>query len=118
MSTRSRIAAVFPDGTFKSIYCHYDGYPAGVGRRLLGMSQEDARTLVAGPPRSEFDRPMEGDDAEAMRQHDSKNLDALMQDFFNSDQDFLYYMVDGVWWMLMRDRSYKPRKLTKRLTLA
>ena len=34
MSTRSRIGMLMPDGKVKSIYCHWDGYPEGVGRKL------------------------------------------------------------------------------------
>lgn len=35
MSTRSRIGVEYPDGICKTIYCHFDGYPDGVGRVLL-----------------------------------------------------------------------------------
>jgi len=34
MSTRSRIGIVNKDGTVRSIYCHFDGYPEGVGETL------------------------------------------------------------------------------------
>lgn len=34
MGTRSRIAVMHGDN-FKSVYCHYDGYPEGVGRTLF-----------------------------------------------------------------------------------
>ena len=34
MGTRSRIAAANADGTFTGIYCHWDGYPSGVGKTL------------------------------------------------------------------------------------
>ena len=34
MSTRSRIAMQNEDGSIKSIYCHFDGYPDGVGATL------------------------------------------------------------------------------------
>ena len=34
MATRSKIAIELEDGTFKSIYCHWDGYPSGVGKML------------------------------------------------------------------------------------
>jgi hypothetical protein len=34
MGTRSRIALALPTGAFRSIYCHWDGYPAYVGRVL------------------------------------------------------------------------------------
>lgn len=37
MATRSRIAVELPDGTVRSVYCHWDGYPGGrgVGQTLL-----------------------------------------------------------------------------------
>lgn len=35
MSTRSRIGISQEDGSVKSIYCHYDGYPEGVGQTLM-----------------------------------------------------------------------------------
>lgn len=34
MSTRSRIGLQLPNGKIKSIYCHWDGYPEGVGEIL------------------------------------------------------------------------------------
>lgn len=38
MATRSRIAVELNDGTVKSVYCHWDGYPEGVGKDLLNLS--------------------------------------------------------------------------------
>jgi hypothetical protein len=35
MATRSRIAIETGDGTVKSVYCHWDGYPSHHGRILL-----------------------------------------------------------------------------------
>lgn len=35
MSTRSGIAIKNNDNTYTWIYCHYDGYPANVGQKLL-----------------------------------------------------------------------------------
>jgi hypothetical protein len=34
MSTRSRIGIQNQNGTVSSIYCHFDGYPSGVGATL------------------------------------------------------------------------------------
>lgn len=34
MSTRSRIAIRNDDGSYRSIYCNFDGYPDGVGATL------------------------------------------------------------------------------------
>ena len=36
MATRSRIGLKLEDGTIKHSYCHFDGYPHGVGHTLVG----------------------------------------------------------------------------------
>ena len=48
MATHSRIAVQNADGTFLSIYCHWDGYPDGVGKDLLNEhnSEQAARALM------------------------------------------------------------------------
>lgn len=43
MSTRSTIALLQEDGTFLAIYCHFDGYPAGVGQTLHDHYQDEAK---------------------------------------------------------------------------
>jgi len=40
MATRSRIAIEDKEGLITSIYCHWDGYPNGVGRTLLDHFQD------------------------------------------------------------------------------
>ena len=40
MSTRSRIGLMLEDGTIKHSYCHFDGYPHGVGHTLVGHYSE------------------------------------------------------------------------------
>lgn len=34
MSTRSTIAMKYDDGKIRKVYCHFDGYPEGVGSTL------------------------------------------------------------------------------------
>ena len=46
MATRSVIGYIQTDGSFLGCYCHYDGYPSGVGSYLLKMNPEDIRILV------------------------------------------------------------------------
>ena len=46
MATRSVIGYIQDDGSFLGCYCHYDGYPSGVGLNLLKMHAEDIRTMV------------------------------------------------------------------------
>jgi hypothetical protein len=43
VGTRSRIALAEPTGRFRSIYCHWDGYPAHVGRTLTQHYTEFAK---------------------------------------------------------------------------
>ncbi len=43
MSTRSAIIEKLPDGTYRGIYCHFDGYLAGVGKTLLAHYQDAAK---------------------------------------------------------------------------
>ena len=42
MGTRSRIGLVAANGKVKSIYCHWDGYPTGVGKKLLDNYSDPA----------------------------------------------------------------------------
>ena len=48
MSTRSLIAIAMPKGRYKSVYCHWDGYPKGVGQKLVAHygSEKLARALI------------------------------------------------------------------------
>lgn len=43
MSTRSRIGYERPDGSVRSVYCHSDGYPRGVGALLLKYYNNTAK---------------------------------------------------------------------------
>jgi hypothetical protein len=49
MATRSTIGIKQEDGTIKAIYCHWDGYPAGVGAGLSQNynSKEQAEALIS-----------------------------------------------------------------------
>ena len=48
MSTRSYICAKQPDGTYKGVYCHYDGYLEYNGAMLLDFypTKEDADKIL------------------------------------------------------------------------
>ena len=43
MSTRSFICKSLPNNTIVGVYCHYDGYPKGVGRTLANHYTTDER---------------------------------------------------------------------------
>lgn len=46
MSTRSNIGIENEDGSVTYVYCHYDGYPSGVGKDIVNMSRREARALI------------------------------------------------------------------------
>jgi hypothetical protein len=45
MSTRSTIGLLQGDGSIQAIYCHFDGYPDGVGEKLKSHYMELAKIL-------------------------------------------------------------------------
>tara|TARA_S200002703_G_scaffold155768_1_gene160292 strand:- start:632 stop:1006 length:375 start_codon:yes stop_codon:yes gene_type:complete len=49
MATRSRIGMEQPNGEVRSIYCHWDGYPEGVGATLQEhyVDPEKVEALIA-----------------------------------------------------------------------
>ena len=46
MSTRSFISKVLPDDSIAGVYCHFDGYPAGVGK-VLSQHYKDPQKVDA-----------------------------------------------------------------------
>ena len=46
MATQSVIGYIQADGSYIGCYCHYDGYPGGVGSNLLKMNPEDIKAMV------------------------------------------------------------------------
>lgn len=49
MATRSTIGMTQEDGTIKAVYCHWDGYPTGVGADLVNYynNKEKAEALIS-----------------------------------------------------------------------
>lgn len=48
MSTRSEIGIEGEDGRILAVYCHWDGYPEGVGRCLSRYTREKTGKLISG----------------------------------------------------------------------
>ena len=118
MATRSRIAIEDQDGTVRSIYCHWDGYPEynGVVLKENYQTQEKVEQLIAlgsisslkplvAPPEGAthtFDNPLEGvtvayhrDRAEEL----SIKFHGKVQEFANSDIEQYGYVFTaaGEW---------------------
>lgn len=117
MSTRSRITVKMKDGTFKSIYCHSDGYPCWNGRILSTHynNQERAEALVAlgdlsllhesidCPPGHSFDKCVEGFTVAYGRDRGDKNTNARSGDSYGAVcstggwEEYFYYWDGKLW---------------------
>jgi len=103
MATRSRIAVELDNGTVKSVYCHWDGYPDGVGNDLLNMrfsSTSEVEDFIDEGSRSTVDEPYyvkygksRGEELEEPDVHTSAN------EYFNGDIEEYGYLFtkEGEW---------------------
>ena len=108
MSTRSRIAVELNDGTVKSVYCHWDGYPAGVGNDLLNRdfgSADEVEDFINEGNRSTVDEAYydrygksRGEERETPTIH--QDADTYLSTVFKNDawEEYAYlYNKDGEW---------------------
>ena len=104
MATRSTIAIQENDLTIRAIYCHWDGYPEGVGATLAEYynSKEQAEALInlggfsslhetlaetaEGAYNSESDKPRTFTDSIDWREN------------FNSGEEYFYIFNEGSGW--------------------
>jgi len=112
MATRSRIGIINADKTVSSIYCHYDGYPQGVGQTLLDhfTTKYRVQKLVdlgaisflrrstERPLGHSFDSPVPDCTVAYGRDRGETDVDAItmdsLQDFFESDFEEFGYIFD------------------------
>jgi hypothetical protein len=121
MATRSRIGIENENGTITSIYCHFDGYPDGVGTTLKEhyLSTQKVRMLlnlgdisilgeqVATMDEHTFENPKEGitvayhrDRGEVKRE---ARTDVSIEQFKNRlDEDYGYVYSKGGNWLTVR----------------
>lgn len=115
MATRSRIGIKNLDGSIESIYCHFDGYPKGVGKVLKEFYTDESkiRELLAlgdisilGPelyPTKEhtFQNPEEGVTLAYGRDRGEKETESIthytIRGFLNVGEEYNYLFQNGVW---------------------
>ena len=117
MSTRSRIAVELKDGTVKSVYCHWDGYPSGVGNDLLNRnftSTEEVEEFLDEGSRSTVDEAYydkygesRGEKREVPTVH--KDIDTYVDEAFDWEEYAYLYTKDGDWVV----RSYNGHQFEK-----
>ena len=122
MATRSRIGIEQADGTVKSIYCHWDGYPKGVGQILVEhyLMRDKVESLMelgsistlgeqvepTGRVDHTFEMPELGITVAYHRDRgeelDPARVDRSLNDFLQSDvEEFGYVMTQSGEWMMI-----------------
>jgi hypothetical protein len=104
MATRSVIAVKNENESFDAIYCHFDGYPEGVGQTLKDNynSEELARSLIAKGSLSTLEKDLEsssfytsrGEKLQKYNEESFKDLKKLCGDLWG---EYLYVFQDGKW---------------------
>jgi len=105
MSTRSRIGILQENGSVKSIYCHYDGYPEHTGKTLVEnytspvevnnlIEKGDLRFINPSPSDNEH-YPDQGEtEAVAIT---STSQESFLKDTGDSWGEYAYLYKDGEW---------------------
>jgi hypothetical protein len=109
MATRSAIGIKSEDGTIKAIYCHWDGYPDGVGTGLIQNynSKEKAEALIALGGFSSLMETLEETkggvymDAHYKPQEPARTFTNEGDFFlnFNSGEEYFYLYTEGKGWL-------------------
>lgn len=125
MSTNSSITIKTENGKFRTIYCHFDGYLAGVGKTLVEhySTQEKAEALLAGgdisfleascdkPEGHSFEKPVEGYTVYYGRDRGETGTGARTYSSFyqvikKEAQEFNYFFDNGKWVYFTRNNTH------------
>ena len=120
MATRCRIGLMLEDGTVKHSYCHYDGYPEGVGETLVQHynTEDKVKELVSFGDMSylasvvhpegehNFEKPEQGVTVFYNRDRGETDVDSVvttMDEYlsvqYSSCIDYLYVFIGSNWWV-------------------
>ena len=109
MATRSLIAISNNNGSFEAIYCHWDGYPRGVGKVLFEhyTDYEKIRKLIYTGDVSSFDEngvPNHYTEGNTEKVY-CKDYDDLMNLAYNVCAEFVYMFSADIGWQYVQ---YRP----------
>lgn len=104
MATRSMIALDKGDGKYDAVYCHFDGYPSGVGATLQQFynTKAAAEELIAGGDLSALRENLTDtfyytQRGEPLRIRRGLTLEELEQEAMSSWCEYLYTFQDNSW---------------------
>jgi hypothetical protein len=121
MATRSTIGIKTEDGTIKAIYCHWDGYPDGVGAGLSQNynSKEQAEALIALGGFSSLMETLEETKSGAYgTESDSARTFTGEQDWFqnfNAGEEY-FYLYTGTEWLYSEGGNWSCIKTEQEVT--
>lgn len=130
MATRSAIGIRLNNGKIKAVYCHYDGYPEGVGKTLVENydGKTNATKLISlgdisildknmtKPAGHSFNKPVEGYSVFYGRDRGEKNTKAKIYDsvkdiFHKMPSLFYVYVLENNQWMYASEDNQELRPL-------
>ena len=104
MSTRSLISIRNDQGTFDAVYCHFDGYPSGVGETLRRnyTTKESVNELISKGDMSFLEHTLDKSEfytkrGEPLRVRRNLSHKELVEKAHNMTAEYLYTFEDGRW---------------------
>ena len=104
MATRSMITIKNEDGTYDGVYCHFDGYPKGVGKILRAhyTNVDIIRQLISLGDMSCLNYPIETCEfytkrGETLHNYKGYTLEKLMRQAKDISCEYFYTFEYGVW---------------------
>ncbi len=103
MSTRCRIAMLMDVGSYRSIYCHFDGDLVGQVLREHFPSEQDAKALIGLGDISFITKDGAksykemGDPWQQVKPKRSSDLQALTVLAYDTGAQYLHYWQEGQW---------------------
>ncbi len=118
MATRSRIAIENQDGTVTSIYCHFDGYLEGVGKKLFNHydREKTEKLMELGDISVLGESTLDTiaycrDRGEDLHSTHYLKVEDLFENGFRSGEEYVYCLTkDGVWLIYTLQNAVKVLK--------
>jgi hypothetical protein len=101
MSTRSFIAIENTDKSVTFAYCHFDGYPEGVGRDIVGMGRREIRAIINEGAMSCIGEPY----GNGRSTKHAKDMASFLQAFRASSCDYAYVLNVHCTWKFCTRRE-------------
>lgn len=112
MSTRSRVGIKEKDGTVRSIYVHFDGYVAGVGKTLYESyrNADKIEQLINLGDMSSINSEVEKCEPYTQRGEDlniaTDTVESFKKNWASCGEEYVYLYTDGRW---MTNSIYKEK---------